>query len=437
MGQGRLFMVEFVCELKILNLKFQTRWAMHKTKFHKVSIGFFLFLFLISTAAQNAHASGYAIFTQSASSLGQGAAVVSHTDSPSTIFFNPALMNKLDGTQVEIGTTLLFPEREFTSDATGRTYKTQDDVFYPSTFYVTHQINSVVSAGLGFFSPFGLGTDWGDTWEGRYISTKSEMETYNINPTVSVKVMPGLSLAAGVDIIFLNATFEKKINSGMGFDISQKFKGDGTGVGCNFGLLYDITKDISLGVGYRSEVKVDIDGDGSFDPQVPLFNLVDASGHTNVTLPQQIFAGVSYKGFERWVIEAGMRWEDWSSFRSLNVNLDSGLDSSQPRNWKDTFAYNIGIQYKYNDTLTLRAGYLYGQNPVPDSTFDPIIPDSDTHLFSVGTGLKFGNLTVDLAYAYQLQEDRDKRNDIGAPAAANGKYTTYMNIVAASLKYSF
>jgi long-chain fatty acid transport protein len=24
------------------------------------------------------------------------------------------------------------------------------------------------------------------------------------------------------------------------------------------------------------------------------------------------------------------------------------------------------------------AGYLYGQNPIPDSTFEPAIPDSDT-----------------------------------------------------------
>jgi long-chain fatty acid transport protein len=422
----------------MLKMKFQTRIAMYKTEFHKeVSVGLFLFLSFILLAAQNAHASGYAIFTQSASSLGQGAAVVSHTDSPSTIFFNPALMNGLDGAQAEIGTTLLFPERKFTSDSTGITYKTQDDVFYPSTFYLTQKINSVVSVGLGFFSPFGLGTDWGDTWEGRYITTKAKMETYNINPAVSVKVMPKLSLAAGVDIVFLNATFEKKINSGMGFDISQKFTGDGTGIGCNFGLLYDITDNISLGVAYRSEVKVDIDGDGSFDPQVPLFGLVDSPGHSNVTLPQQVFAGISYKGFERWVIEAGMRWEDWSTFKSLNVNMDSGLNSSQQRNWKDTYAYNIGVQYRYNDMLTLRLGYLYGQNPVPDSTFDPTIPDSDTHLFCIGTGLNFGRLTVDLAYGYQLQKDRDKENDIGAPAAANGKYSTYMNIVAASLKYRF
>ena len=402
-----------------------------------VKILMILFLFGMSIAAHRAYASGYAIFTQSSSSLGQGAAVVSHTDSPSTIFFNPALMNKLGGTQVEIGTTLMFPSRKFESDATGRTYETKYDVFYPSTLYFTYQFNATVSAGLGCFNPFGLGTDWGDTWEGRYIATNSEMKTYNINPVFSVKVMPRMYLAAGLDILYLDATLEGKINSGMGFDIGQKFKGDGTGLGYNLGLLYDITDDISLGVAYRSEIKVNVEGRGKFDPQIPGL-LENSSGDADITLPQQLFAGVSYKGFEHWILEAGLRWEDWSCFDQLKVKFDSGLQASpQPRRWNDTFAFNIGAQYRYNEIVTLRAGYLYGKNPVPDSTFDPSIPDSDTHLFTVGTGLNFGKYTLDLAYAYQLQEDRTKNNHIGAPYAANGKYSTDINILAASLKYRF
>lgn len=395
-----------------------------------------VYIFIILLAAQNVCASGFGIFTQSSSSLGQGAAVVAHTDSPSTIFFNPALMNKLVGTQLEIGTTLLFPSREFESDATGRTYETKDDVFYPSTLYLTHQFNEMFNAGIGVFCPFGLGTDWGDTWEGRYIGTNSEMETYNINPAVSLKVMPRLSLAAGLDILFLDTTIESNIDSGYGFDIMQKFKGDGTGLGYNLGLLYDVTDDISIGVAYRSEIKVDIDGKAKFKPQVPAYNLVNSSGDSDITLPQQLSAGLSYKGFNRWMLEGGIRWEDWSCFRQTKVKLDSGLQvPPQPRRWKDTFAYNIGAQYQYNDILTLRAGYLYGKNPVPDSTFEPTIPDSDTHLFTIGTGLKLSKCTVDLAYAYQLQEDRDKNNAVGSPHTANGEYKTEAHIIAISLKF--
>lgn len=70
-------------------------------------------------------------------------------------------------------------------------------MFYPSTVYVTHKFNEKISAGLGIFTPFGLATTWDDDWEGRYIGTKSEMKTFNINPVVSYQLLPNVALAAG------------------------------------------------------------------------------------------------------------------------------------------------------------------------------------------------------------------------------------------------
>ena len=126
-----------------------------------------LMVVALGSFTSSAHASGYGVFTQGASALGQADAVVAHTDGPSTLFFNPALMNKLPGTQVEIGTTLLMPTRSYTAPD-GSTASTQDTVFTPSTFYLTHAFNEKFSAGLAVFNPFGLGTDWGSDWGGAY-----------------------------------------------------------------------------------------------------------------------------------------------------------------------------------------------------------------------------------------------------------------------------
>ena len=82
-------------------------------------IAVFVFLFLVLCALQNAYGSGFAIYTQGASALGQADSVIAHTDSPSAVFFNPALINKLEGTHIESGTTLISPSREFKSDITG------------------------------------------------------------------------------------------------------------------------------------------------------------------------------------------------------------------------------------------------------------------------------------------------------------------------------
>jgi len=157
-------------------------------------------------------ASGFGIFTQGATGLGQGNAVVAHSSGPSAVYFNPALIAQTQGTQFEIGTTALFPNREFTSDATGKSEETEDTVYFPSTLYLTHAVKDGLVLGLGVFNPFGLGTEWPKDWEGRYIATKSTITTFNINPVVAWQATRDLALAVGVDFLYLDADLQSNIN---------------------------------------------------------------------------------------------------------------------------------------------------------------------------------------------------------------------------------
>lgn len=390
------------------------------------------------------HASGYAVFTHGASAMGQGNAVTAHASDPSTIFYNPALMNKLEGTQVEAGTTGIFSTRRYEPAGAGNE-TSGSTIFFPSHFYATHKVNEQVSVGLGIFNPFGLGTEWGEQWNGRYIATKSTMKTFNINPAVSVQVTPKLALAAGLDLILLDASLEKKVPSGAlgltpGFDVNQKFKGDGKGVGFNLGVAYDVCDHFSLGASYRSEVKIDVSGNAALTAGGA--SVASFGGKTDVTLPPQFTAGAAFKGIDKLVLEAGVRWEGWSKFKELAIHLDNGTTTVTQRNWKDVWGANAGGRYQMNDTVALLAGYVYGDTPVPNSTFEPGIPDAKTHVFCAGTDLNFKPVTVAFSYGYQLLENRHKDNAIlpaGYPptAEANGKYKTDAHLVALSVGYKF
>jgi len=387
--------------------------------------------------ASVAFGSGFALFTQGASPLGQGNAVVAHSNDASTIFYNPALINGLPGTQVEVGTTIMFPSREYTSYQNGLTTEADNQAFFPSTLYITHAVTDKFSAGLGVFSPFGLGTKWGDAWEGRYITINSELKTFNINPVVSYKVLPMLTLAAGVDVILLSAKLEKKIRMASG-DGGQKFEGDGNGVGYNFGVLLDLGKDVSFGASYRS--KVDITANGYATVSLPTgAPLPNVSGNAKLTLPQQVLAGICYKGFAPLTLEAGMRWEGWSSFDQLKIDLINGRSDATPRNWKDVFSFNMGARYQLNPDIALLAGYLHGDTPVPDSTFDPTIPDAVTDVFSVGTEINYRKFKVALSYAYQVMHERAKVNPfpVSSSNKAYGNYNSDINMLALSVGYAF
>lgn len=400
-----------------------------------------LSVLLLLVVANTAHSSGFGIFTQDAAALGKGNAQVAHGDNPSAIFFNPALLTRLEGTQVRLGTTLLFPDRKFTSDLDGRKYSTRSEVFYPSTFYFSHQASDRLALGVGFFSPFGLGTDWGDSWEGRYLATNSEITTYNINPSFAFQATPWLSVGGGVNLLFLDTTLENMFPvflEGVQLpDGHQKLEGDGEGVGYNFGFLIDLPADFSVGASYRSEVSVDVAGDLTVSTPDP-FPDFKQRARTTIDLPQVIHAAVSYSGFERLTLEAGLRWEGWSTFRNLEIETPEGVEK-QKRKWKDTYAFNLGAEYELSDIWTLRAGYLYGRNPVPDSTFEPSIPDADVHLFTLGTGISYNNFTFDLAYGYQRHESRKKDNQLGEEFGlpANGRYESEIHVVGMSFGYAF
>ncbi len=131
-----------------------------------------------------------------------------------------------------------------------------------------------------------------------------------------------------------------------------------------------------------------------------------------------------------------MRWEDWASFKQLQIVIAGQPPVVSPRDWHGTYAINAGGKYRLNDAVSLMAGYLYGWNPVPASTFEPAIPDSNTHLFCVGEETRFGRMTVALGYAYQLQEERSKTTNLYGPVA-NGTYSSYLHLLGLSLGYKF
>jgi len=436
---------------------------MKKKDFRK-GLSILLVVFSVFCTISTAHGSGFAIYTQGASTLGQGAATIAHTDDPSAIFWNPALINKLEGTQIQLGTTIIFPSRKFTSDFTRDTFKTEPDVFFPSTLFITHKFNDKISAGLGVFNPFGLATKWPDDWEGRYIATNSELTTFDINPVISYKISPYITFAAGLDFLLLDATLENKINLpflsaifGLPFilpDGGQKFEGDGNGVGYNFGVLIEPHKDIAIGVSYRSEIDVDIDGDATFDMPSgtpPFISLLfpDTSANTDITLPQQVHVGVCYKGLYPLTFEVAARWEGWSTYDQLKIKFDKSVAGKtgtvEKKDWKDTWSGSIGMKYQVSEPVAILAGYLYQDNPIPDETFEPAIPDANAHLFTVGTSIKHKQFKVDLAYGYQKLQNRNKNNDVGAEssipglldARANGKYKSHLHMVGVSLTYTF
>ncbi len=60
--------------------------------------------------------------------------------------------------------------------------------------------------------------------------------------------------------------------------------------------------------------------------------------------------------------------------------------------------YEFGVTRYFPDGYRVSAGYIYSQNSVPNSSFNPVVPDSNRDIFSIGIGQTKGRYSWDLAY---------------------------------------
>lgn len=368
--------------------------------------------------AETAFGAGFGIYEWSARGNALGGAMIGKADDPSAVAYNPAGITQLPGVQVLGGLTVLIPQstvdvsvvgssdtsRKGLSDSTD-TKSLGMDGFAPNAF-LTWQVNDNVWFGLGAFSRFGLASEYDSDWIGKYAEYYTSLSTYSINPNIAYKINDQWSVAAGVEAMYVDVEIKKKVSlvvSGMD-DGDADLTGDCWAPGYNLAVHYKPTKWLSAGLTYRSEVHPHIAGDVDFT-DIPNVNDQGAVGYIN--LPASWALGLAFQITDKLNVEVDGIYTMWSSYKNLTIEYDETSTSEDPKNWKDVWRLQLGVEYAYNDWLDLRFGYVYDQSPINDDYYDYMIPLYDRHIFNVGTGMHWGNLTLDLSYGYLFSADKD------------------------------
>ncbi len=189
---------------------------MNKSVFTSIKLSTIL---ITAGIAAQAHASGYHFGTQSVSSQATANSSAAEAADPSTIFYNPAGLTKLEGTQATINLNLVVPSIDsydqkgyYPTDANGQPVtngkgeaikgSNSNSIDPGLTFaphaYASHQINDRVSLGLGVFVPFGSGTEYERDSVLRYNLNELGLQTIAIQPTVAFKLNENHSFAVGL-----------------------------------------------------------------------------------------------------------------------------------------------------------------------------------------------------------------------------------------------
>ena len=392
---------------------------------------------LVATFAlpQTAIGSGFQISETSVSGLGRSFAGngVSH-ETISDMFANPASLSFRKGTEVEFGAHLIDTNADFVNQGSTLTFAGPGGGTVPASgpnsngggsavvpnIFVATDINDNMRLGLGITSPFGLKTEYDENWVGRYAAIESELITIEVNPTLSYDFG---ATAIGVGLTFLHgdATLTNAQFTGAGSpDTLVRLSGSDTGVGYTLGIVGE-NEYGTVGVGYRSRIKLDVDGVATVGPGTPSFG-----ARTEITLPETWYISGLWKINEKLDLLGTLRTTNWESFQELRIDFDNGLPPSiTPENWDVTTTSSIGFNYRANENWTYRGGLGYDQSAVDNVDRTARIPDDHRWWLSLGGSYhKNDRVRIDFGYARLIVDNAPINESTNLVSTAPGAATS-------------
>ena len=144
-----------------------------------------------------------------------------------------------------------------------------------------------------------------------------------------------------------------------------------------------------------------------------------------VRVPQQAMASVFSQLDERWAVTGHIGWQQWPKFGEVEAGVENTLNSRNLNtaiDFKDTWHFAAGAQYKVNDPWKLNFGVAYDSGFQSGSNVSPLLPVNAAWGFGVGgeqqvsRTMKWG-IAGELLYGGTL--DVDKRSTL--PPALGGR----------------
>lgn len=401
-----------------------------------------LLSFAIFTTPLAAQAAGFALIEQSGSGMGNayagGGAVA---EDASTIFFNPAGMTYIQGTQLVNALHLIKPNAEFSGTLTpngrpvGGDGSNAGDLAFVPNLYFKMDLNDAVKLGIGINAPFGLKTEYDPTWLGRFHAIKSEVKTVNFNPAVAFKVNDQLSLGAGLSAMWAQATLSRAVNLGPA-ETTVNVTGTDWGFGYNLGAIYQATADTRMSVAYRSKVNQTLEGTSRSPLAAPLNTDVTAK----VALPETFSVSAFSRLNDQFDLMGDVTWTHWSRFKELRIDFANAVpDSVTPENWSNTLRYSVGANYHYSDALKLRAGLAFDEEAISDQFRTARIPGNDRKWVSLGANWKVTpHSSVDVGYSHLfINKASINKNEGATNGTLTGSYDGSVNILSLQYTHNF
>lgn len=404
-----------------------------KTRFTKSALAV-----AVALVSSHAWSAGFQLNEFSSSGLGRaysGEGAIA--DDAGNASRNPALIMMFDRPTFSAGAVYIDPDVDVSGRSpTGRSLDADNiapTAWVPNVHFVM-PINDQFGWGASVTSNYGLATEFNDTYAAGSYGGTTDLQTVNLNLSGAYRLNSQWSFGAGFNAVYARAKIDRyagdlgQIVAGSGAlppqlagPVSQipantriaHLKGDEWGFGWNAGILYELDKNNRYGLTYRSEVKIDFDGDyksdlpSAYNQILGNFGLPSGTngsttnGSLTLNLPEMWEVSGYNRVAPQWAIHYSATYTSWSQFEELKATNSSGTLFQKDENFKDAWRLALGTTYYYDDNWTFRTGIAFDDSPVPSNYRSISIPDQDRLWLSAGTTYAFNeDASVDVGVSY-------------------------------------
>jgi long-chain fatty acid transport protein len=405
---------------------------------------------------------------------------------PTAVYNNPAAMAFFNGPVLQVTGTGIRPSAKFEGqfrDVQGNPVSGGNPdgfgkfVPFPNMAFAAPVSDRLVIGG-SVTVPYGLVSEYSPTWQGRYFGTKTSVQSFAVSLSVGFKVNDQFSIGAGIVGQRTKAQLNTVLDTtgtavalygargapspygpAQGADEQLNVNLKKTAVGYFAGFEFKPTTADSIGLSYHSRIDQTLGGDYAIyggaggkalivggpllAPTAGLPLLNPDGGQANATFNLPAFASLDWlhQFSDRLSLAGTIKWTQWSSFKALTLTSNGKTLVSLPEEYKNSFAYGIGGDYKLNQQWTLRAGVGYDETPTNIISRDPRIPDGSRRLLAFGVGYQAtAQFGVDFGYQHQFVNDTPVKltNPLALGyGSMDGKFKDHGDVLSFTGTYKF
>ena len=424
---------------------------------------FFMVTAMLLITPSLSFGSGFALFEHGNRGMAMAGAMTAVADDPSALFWNPAGMafQTDEGVQLMAGVVLVQIDQTFYGEplypGDGYIAELREQTFTPIHLYLGIPVNDRLEVSVSLYNPWGLGTYWDDDFLGRYISTKADIEGWNLGLSMAYQLSENFAFGLGFDFVYSSIQLRRTVGQINPFnqrltDVADAFlRTSGTGntsFAWNAGLLWKIGSGFQLGALYRSGYQIDFEGKGSFN-QIPtgypeydalLGTILPFDSDTPITTsleyPDFWTLGLSWQN-ERWTVSGQYGVMGWAVFDELSIVFPEEPQFSQVvrEDYENAAQWRIGAELRASQHWALQVGYLFDETGQPIESMSPLLGDGDRTGYCAGVSYLTDSFRLDIGY--MRLEFGGRSTEGTAWDGFDGTYDGSGNLAGATFTFKF